>query len=115
MTEKNLELQEMRRLLADAQVALKRAQSELGDAQFALKWTHDKLVALEEEHRKTTMLLVKVVETPDPDDVAVLLKALDRPCGFTMCEKCKCAAATIRQYAKANDALRKEKPDGDDS
>ena len=108
MTEKNLELQEMRRLLADAQVALKRAQSELGDAQFALKWTRDKLVALEEEHRKTTMLLVKVVESPDPDDVAALLKILDRPCGFTMCEKCKLAAATIRQYAKANDALKKE-------
>lgn len=115
MTGKDLELQEMRRLLADAQVALKRAQSELGDAQFALKWTRDKLVALEEEHRKTTMLLVKVVETPDPDDVAVLLKVLDRPCGSTVCEKCKSAAATIRQYAKANDALRKEKPDGDDS
>lgn len=115
MTGKNLELQEMRQLLADANVALKRAQSELSDAQFALKWTRDKLVALEEEHRKTTMLLVKVVETPDPDDVAVLLKALDRPCGFTVCEKCKSAAATIRQYAKANDALRKENPDGDDS
>ncbi len=115
MTEKDLELQEMRRLLADANVALKRAQSELGDAQFALKWTRDKLVALEEEHRKTTMLLVKVVEAPDPDEVKELLKQLDKPCGFTMCEKCKLAAATIRQYAKANDALRKEKPDGDDS
>lgn len=111
----DLEMKEMRQLLADAQVALKRAQSELGDAQFALKWARDKLVALEEERRKTTMLLVKVVEAPDPDDVAVLLKALDRPCGFTMCEKCKLAAATIRQYAKANDALRKENADGTDS
>ena len=115
MAEKDLELQEMRQLLADANVALKRAQSELGDAQFALKWTRDKLVELESEYRKTTMLLVKVVETPDPDDVAALLKALDRPCGFMTCEKCKGAAATIRKYAKANDALRKEKPDGDDS
>lgn len=105
----DLEMQEMRMLLADAQTALKRAQSELSDAQFALKWTRDKLVALEEEHRKTTMLLVKVVETPDPDDVAVLLKTLDRPCGFSVCEKCKSAAATIRQYAKANDALKEEK------
>ena len=113
MTEKNLELQEMRRLLADANVALKRAQSELSDAQFALKWTRGKLVALEEEHRKTTMLLVKVVEAPDPDDVAVLLKALDRPCGFTVCEKCKSAAATIRQYAKAETA--KEEAHGTDS
>lgn len=113
MTEKNLELQEMRQLLADANVALKRAQSELGDAQFALKWTRDKLQELEEEHRKTTMLLVKVVEAPDPDDVAVLLKALDRPCGFTVCEKCKCAAATIRQYAKAETA--KEEAHGIDS
>lgn len=113
MTEKNLELQEMRRLLADAQVALKRATNELSDAQFALKWTRDKLVALEEEHRKTTMLLVKVVEAPDPDDVAVLLKALDRPCGFTICEKCKSAAATIRQYAKAETA--KEEAHGTDS
>ena len=115
MTEKDLELQEMRQLLADANVALKRAQSELGDAQFALKWTRDKLVALEEEHRKTTMLLVKVVESPDPDGVAALLKILDRPCGFVPCAKCQSAAATIRQYAKANDALRKEKPDGADS
>lgn len=111
----NLEMQEMRTLLADAQVALKRAQSELGDAQFALQWTRDKLVSLEEEHRKTTMLLVKVVETPDPDDVAALLKALDRPCGFATCDKCKCAAATIRQFVKANDALRKENHDGIDS
>lgn len=114
MAEKDLELQEMRQLLADANVALKRAQSELGDAQFALKWTRDKLVALEEEHRKTTMLLVKVVEAPDPDEVKELLKTLDRPCGFTMCEKCKCAAATIRQYAKANDAM-KEGEHGTDS
>lgn len=110
-----LEMQEMRTLLADAQVALKRATQELGDAQFALKWTRDKLKELEEEHRKTTMFLVKVVETPDPDDVAVLLKSLDRPCGFTTCEKCKGAAATIRQFVKANDALRKEKHDGIDS
>ena len=109
MTEQDLDLQEMRRLLADAQTALKRAQSELRDAQFALKWTRDKLVDLEEEHRKTTMLLVKVVETPDPDDVAALLKALDRPCGFMTCEKCKGAAATIRQFVKANDALKEGK------
>ena len=114
MAEKDLELQEMRQLLADANVALKRAQSELGDAQFALKWTRDKLVELESEYRKTTMLLVKVVEAPDPDEVKELLKQLDKPCGFTMCEKCKCAAATIRQYAKANDALRKESKDGTD-
>lgn len=109
MTEQDLELKEMRRLLADAQTALKRAQSELSDAQFALKWTRDKLVSLEEEHRKTTMLLVKVVEAPDPDEVKELLKQLDKPCGFTMCEKCKCAAATIRQYAKANDTLKEGK------
>ncbi len=112
---KDLETQEMRRLLSDANVALKRAQSELSDAQFALKWTRDKLVALEDQHRKTTMLLVKVVEAPDPDEVKELLKTLDKPCGFTMCEKCKCAAATIRQYAKANDALKKEEADETDS
>ena len=111
----DLEMQEMRTLLADAQVALKRATQELSDAQFALKWTRDKLKELEEEHRKTTMLLVKVVESPDPDDVAALLKTLEKPCGFTTCEKCKCAASTIRQYAKANDALRKEKHGGIDS
>lgn len=113
MTEKDLELQEMRQLLADANVALKRAKSELGDAQFALKWTRDKLQELEGEYRKTTMLLAKVVEAPDPDEVKELLKQLDKPCGFTMCEKCKLAAATIRQYAKANDALKEEKHETD--
>lgn len=115
MTEKDLELQEMRQILSDANVALKRAQSELGDAQFALKWTRDNLVELEGEYRKTTMLLVKVVEAPDPDEVKELLKQLDKPCGFTMCEKCKLAAATIRQYAKANDALKKGEADETDS
>lgn len=115
MTEKDLELQEMRRLLADANVALRRAQSELGDAQFALKWTRDKLKDLEEEHRKATMLLVKVVEAPDPDELAALLKILDRPCGFVQCAKCQSAASAIRKLVKANDALRKESKDGSDS
>ena len=114
MTEDN-EIQEMRRLLAEAQAALKKAAKELDDAKTALKWTREKLVELEAEHRKTTMLLVKVVESPDPDDVAALLKSLDSPCGFIPCAKCQSEAATIRQYAKANDALRKEKTDGTDS
>ena len=114
MTE-DIEIQETRRLLDEARTALKKAAKELDDAKIALKWTRDKLVELEAEHRKTTMLLVKVVESPDPDDVAALLKSLDRPCGFIPCAKCQSAAATIRQYAKANDALRKEKTDGTDS
>lgn len=115
MTEQDLELQEMRRLLADANVALKRATRELSDAQFALKWTRDKLQELEEEHRKTTMLLVKVVETPDPDELAALLKVLDRPCGFVPCAKCQSAASAIRKLVRANEALRKEREDGTDS
>ena len=52
MTEKELELQEARRLLAEAQAALKKAAKELDDAKTALKWTRDKLVELEAEHRK---------------------------------------------------------------
>ena len=115
MEEKDIEIQEARRLLAEAQAALKKAAKELDDAKTALKWTREKLVELEAEHRKTTMLLVKVVESPDPDDVVSLLNALDRPCGFVPCAKCQSAAAAIRQYAKANDALRKEKTDGTDS
>ena len=114
MTE-DIEIQETRRLLYEARTSLKKAAKELDDAKTALKWTRDKLVELEAEHRKTTMLLVKVVESPDPDDVVGLLNALDMPCGFVPCAKCQSAAATIRQYAKANDALRKEKTDGTDS
>lgn len=114
MTE-DTEIQEMRLLLDEARTALKKAAKELDDSKTALKWTREKLVELEEEHRKTTMLLVKVVESPDHDDVVSLLNALDRPCGFVPCAKCQSAAATIRQYAKANDALRKEKTDGTDS
>ena len=114
MTE-DIEIQETRRLLDEARTALKKAAKELDDAKTALKWTRDKLVELEAEHRKTTMLLVKVVESPDPDDVVGLLNALDRPCGFVPCAKCQSAAATIRQYAKANDALRKGMTDGTDS
>ena len=114
MTE-DIEIQEMRRLLDEARTALIGAKSELSDAQFALKWTREKLIDLEEKHRKATMLLVKLVELPDPKEVEELLRSLDRPCGFTPCAKCSAAASVIRRYAKANDALRKEKTDGTDS
>ena len=114
MTE-DIEIQEMKRLLDEARTALIGAKSELSDAQFALKWTREKLIDLEGKHRKATMLLVKLVELPDPKEVEELLQSLDRPCGFTPCAKCSAAASVIRKYAKAENVAREGATDGTDS
>lgn len=114
-TEKDIEIQEMRQLLDEARTSLIGAKSELSDAQFALKWTREKLIDLEEKHRKATMLLVKLVELPDPKEVEELLRSLDRPCGFVPCAKCSAAASVIRKYAKAENWEREGATDGTDS
>ena len=95
-------------MLRAADAALKTALAELEEAKKTLEWTRKKLMESQEDYRKLALVLLSVVEAPDPEDAETLLKELDKPCGFRNCELSARAAKCIRAYASANSYLLDE-------
>lgn len=40
----------------------RKMKAELGDAQYALKWTRDKLIETEDENRKLKLIILRMTE-----------------------------------------------------
>ena len=40
----------------------RKLKAELGDAQYGLKWTRDKLIETEEENRKLKLIILRMTE-----------------------------------------------------
>ena len=40
----------------------RKLKAELGDAQYALKWTRDRLIEKEEENRKLKLIILRMTE-----------------------------------------------------
>lgn len=95
-------------LLNLSQTALTTALEELENAKKMLAWSRDKLIEAQNENRKLANMIIGIVETPDPEDCANLLRELDKPCGFIDCHLTKDAAKIIRSYSAANSYLRAE-------
>ena len=95
-------------MLRAADAALKTALAELEEAKKTMEWTRKKLMESQEDYRKLSLVLLSVVEAPDPKDAEALLKELDKPCGFRNCELSGRAAKCIRAYAANNRYLTDE-------
>ena len=92
--------------LAEKNAEIAKMKKELDCVKQALQWTHDKLVDAEIAYRKAAEELVRVIETPDPKEVAMLLDVLDTKCGFIWCDRCQMAAKVIRQYARVENGSK---------
>lgn len=57
-----LTLAEVKEQLAAYKKENRKLRDELGDVQYALKWTRDKLIEKEDENRKLKLIILRMTE-----------------------------------------------------
>ena len=57
-----LTLTETRELLESYKKENRKLKAELGDAQYALKWTRDRLIEKEDENRNLKLIILRMTE-----------------------------------------------------
>ena len=62
-----LNLGELRELVEAYKRENRKLKAELGDAEYALKWTRDKLIEKEEECRKLKLIVLRLTEKEGND------------------------------------------------
>lgn len=55
----------------------RKMKAELGDTQYALKWTRDKLIETEDENRKLKLIILRMTEQEERKNDADPGRALD--------------------------------------
>lgn len=97
MTEKDLEIQNLRRYLRLANAALKTATANVDEATKNVKWARDKLMEAENQNRALRTALVAAHELPPPADVERIASKLEKSRGMIGQDAADEAAALIRR------------------
>lgn len=108
MTDKDIEIQNLKRLIKVANDGITEALQEMQESRELVHYANQKLQEVQEENRRIKQMLLCYTEYPDPEEAADLLTSLDRPCGFVNCTRSERAARCIRDYARANAILKAE-------
>ena len=67
-TKTQLTLAETKELLEAYKKENRSMKAELGDVQYALKWTRDKLQEKEDENRRLKLIILRMTERGDAED-----------------------------------------------
>ena len=102
------EILRLKKLLSQANEEVQDALSQLNSACDTLKSARRKLQETEAENRRVKLLLLRYVESPNPDEAEAIIRRFESPCGMAMCDRSEPITRLLRKYIVANKFLQEE-------